>query len=347
MVADTQTKILRALAKLRGRQLTARERDLLEWSERLAYAVDDVEHGAGVEKVAGELAAALEDFAKREREREPVEVVTRETAARSFSRTGVLSLLCAIKAEEREDVCCFRRDRLPDGVLDFENVGAWVAEQQEREPVVHYLEVDLPPDAPKPIYAPAGGRFAFSPALTVDSARSVRHSVHALSYGTPGDTAARTVPTGSGALEELRVLSESLAGAYQWQTAQAAVFVLTGGVPTVSRLKATRQLRSGPAAFSRITLTVDPATTPREVAAVYAKHRQALLGPRYRPLSEKHLALLAFGAEERANGAPWKAIFAKWNTAHEERSTWKYTSAHLLARDWRVARERVLRPPTW
>jgi len=117
-------------------------------------------------------------------------------------------------------------------------------------------------------------------------------------------------------------------------------------VPTVSQLTTTRHLQSGPAAFSRITLTIDPATSPREVAAVYTKHRRALLGPRYRPLSEKHLALLAFGAEERATVPPakWKAIFAKWNSEHPE---WHYTSSHLLARDWRVARERVLRPPEW
>jgi len=102
----------------------------------------------------------------------------------------------------------------------------------------------------------------------------------------------------------------------------------------------------GPAAFARIALTVDPATTPREVAAVYAKHRRELVGRRYRPLSEKHLALLAFGAEERAKVPPtkWKAIFAQWNGEHPK---WQYTSAHLLARDWRVARARVLRPPKW
>ena len=330
MVDNAQTRILRALAKLRGRPESDEELVHLVRSRRLLDAIEDVERGASVETVAGELADVLEDFA---RPPEPVEVVTRETAARSSSRVGVLSLLCTLKAEEREDVKRYRRDRLPGGVLDFESVGAWVAGAQEHEPVVPYIEVALPPGA-KPPTTP----------LVVDSAAAVRYAVHLLAYATPGAEAVQHVPTGAGALEELRVLSESLAGDYRWQVAQAAVFVLTGMVPTVSRLTATRHLRSGPAAFARITLTIDPATTPREVAAVYAKHRHALLGSRYRPLSEKHLALLAFGAEERANGTKWKAIFAKWNG---ERPDWSYTSSHLLARDYRVARERVLRPPKW
>ena len=331
------------MAKLRGRPESLAELGYLVRVGRLADAIEDVDRGTDVQTVAGELAGVLEDY---ERPPARVELITRETAARSSSRGAVLSLLCAIEAEEREDVRRFRRDRLSSSVLDFEAVGEWVAEQQEREPVEHYLEVDLPPGAPPPTYAAAGGRFAFSPPLVVDSARSIRHSVHALSYATPGDVAARAIPTGAGGLEELRKLTESLARDDHWQPARAAIFVLTGLVPFVSRLKVERQLRMGPAAFARIALTVDPATTPREVAAVYAKHRRELVGRRYRPLSEKHLALLAFGAEERAKVPPtkWKAIFAQWNGEHPK---WQYTSAHLLARDWRVARERVLRPPKW
>lgn len=314
---QTQTKILRALAKLRRRQLTGQERDLLEWSKHLADAVEDVENGEDVRTVAEELAGGLADYAKLEREREsverePVEVFSRETAAQSPSPLMALSLLLAIEAEEREDVRHFRREHLGGGTLAG-CLPRWIV-VSDRSLGQRRLMVEI---------AVGGGEW----------------------YSTEWQDWVSTVPAGFGAFEELRELSVSLAADYSWQEVQAADFMLSGAAPLLPGTVTTgRLLPSRPAALTYITLECSPIATPRDVMAAYASARRQLLGPRHRPLSEKHLALVAFGADERAARPrpSWKMILAKWNGGHPE---WSYTSSHLLARDWRVARERVLRPP--
>jgi hypothetical protein len=301
MVEDTHTKILRALAKLRGRQLTAQERVLLEWSDRLADAAEDVDtYGADVEHVAEGLADSLADFAKREREREavepePLEVFSRETAAGTASPLVALSLLLAIEAEEREDVHAFRREHLAGGLLAL--LPRWIVVSGGR----HFG--DCEPDR--------------------------------------GEWLSQVPP---GAHEDLRGLSATLAADYTWTAGQSAYFVLAGIAPLLAGTVTTGRVHMTRAALTYIQVECSAITTPREVAAAYTAARRQLLGPRHRPLSAKHLALVAFGAEEQAARPrpTWEALWLKWNGEHPE---WSYPSSHQLARDWRVARERVRRPP--
>jgi hypothetical protein len=70
---------------------------------------------------------------------------------------------------------------------------------------------------------------------------------------------------------------------------------------------------------TRITLEIDPAVGPAELARIYAKARAAIAPDRVRPLTVKALALATFllDQDEDASGASgptWDGWLAKWNS---------------------------------
>ena len=88
--------------------------------------------------------------------------------------------------------------------------------------------------------------------------------------------------------------------------------------------------------LNRITLTIDPLTTPREVAQQYASIRAKLLSRNPRSQSLKHLQLAVFAVKhpvlDQEAMVEWGAQFPRW----------KYTRFSLFARDARTARARLL-----
>jgi hypothetical protein len=98
-------------------------------------------------------------------------------------------------------------------------------------------------------------------------------------------------------------------------------------------------------------MTVDPITTPRELAAKYARFRLQVLNQgtgklgkrlkRARPLSEKHAKLATFAV--RHNPLDSKKMTV-WNRQFPQ---WEYTRYSNFSRDAKVAKERLLHQVKW
>ena len=75
-------------------------------------------------------------------------------------------------------------------------------------------------------------------------------------------------------LGDLAGLADKLSGRYQWRSAGAVMFVLTGEVAEFFVCTGSASVRGGAlAATSTVTMTLDPALTPEQVAGIYARLR--------------------------------------------------------------------------
>ena len=150
-----------------------------------------------------------------------------------------------------------------------------------------------------------------------------------------------------GALRVVYEVSKALAGWFRWEEAQATVFLLTDITPLIT----TQNVQLSPAPFmklpygdhlwplsclTRVTLTIDPMMTPRELSQYYAKLRAKLLDGKLRAQSAKHLKLAAFAVEHPALD---KAAMGEWARRFPK---WKYPRVSLFARDAKMARDRLL-----
>jgi hypothetical protein len=145
-----------------------------------------------------------------------------------------------------------------------------------------------------------------------------------------------------GVLDRLRQISEYLATFYGWKPSLATAFVLTGLVPLVAPI--TTEVRTGgterTTARARITLTVDPTATPKEVADAYRSFRWNVLGRRrYSPQNRKHLSLAVFTCTQPAE-EPWAVRLRAWNARYPQ---WCYGNKANFWRDCRRAEDRLLR----
>jgi hypothetical protein len=147
------------------------------------------------------------------------------------------------------------------------------------------------------------------------------------------------------AMEDLRRLAVSLVRCYGWTTRQAMTFTMTGLVPSVRDFAVT--VDGG--AFScntRLTVTIDPFLTPREVARRYATARARLLPRRARLLGAKHMELASFASRlDTVSGADmvrWNALYGRRRTSG--RYGWAYRGVNDFARDIRQAKDRLIWP---
>ena len=133
-------------------------------------------------------------------------------------------------------------------------------------------------------------------AQTIDTGqRSMQRLI--LEYGTPTSSWIQSVPiTSDGVLARLSAISSKLASDYQWRRAEATIFILTGLIPILESLKVEPQLSWSKedlieggmiTALSRITLTVDPLMSPRELLTHFQALRQGILGARWRDLRDR------------------------------------------------------------
>jgi hypothetical protein len=260
-------------------------------------------------------------------------------------RLRAISLLLAHDAEQEPLVVDFRTSVLSGQLLRSDEVEDWIKQQAiaDGKPTQLLNGVPLPPDVGCQWDRTAGG-WVIDPPIPIDRQHPTlgRISVELLAYGVPEDPWQRVVKTTiGGVLEKLRQVSEYLAKQYGWQDAQATLFVLTGNIPAVSGIRAKTQFRPFPVA-TRITLTIDPTLTPREVAKHYGNVRQKVLGKRYRSLTEKHIGLAMFSAT-RPEEETWAERMAAWN---KEYPKWRYTFEQVsnFRRDCLQAQRRLLHP---
>lgn len=190
----------------------------------------------------------------------------------------------------------------------------------------------------------------------------------------------QTVPR-LGVLGELAQLSQKLSDHYRWHPAWATQFVLTGITPTVLTHTASAQIRYGPsgAAGTRVTLTVDPALTPQQVAELYGQIRTAMqpepphraqalrsyrlaehVGPHLRHHPDMPQHGKRRGRPRRSDppgglvyytspvGCTWQDLRRSWNERYpdvgDDGKTWRYDSQSNFTRDAQDAYLRLLDP---
>jgi hypothetical protein len=262
-------------------------------------------------------------------------------------KRDVISSLLAAIARNDEMVKMFRQENLKTGYLSRDEVPAWI---QKRKDAGNYSQAII-------LGLPTGlsyewrGEWHSKPPLRILRAGRMEGFCpnEYLAYAEPGNIWRRIMPVRrDGKLRNLQQLSARLAEQFGWQEAQATVFILTDQVPLVSinsvQIQWPRTLRTEigseavfpVACLAQVTITVDPLTTPQEVAALYRKARASHLRRKPRSLSDKHMLLAAYLADH--NQLDHK-LMAEWNRQHPK---WQYRRFSLFSRDARRARHVIL-----
>ncbi len=214
--------------------------------------------------------------------------------------SDVLACHAEQETQHRFGVRQFRNDLLGGRLLKINEVAKWVEEHKTR---------DGPPVA--------------STRVGYDDSKS--RGVSTLGYVSPGsDWMQRVAVRTGGTLDRLRVIAKRLEDFYGWDEAQATAFVLTGSPPLMHAIRATVTTASPLLVRSRIKLSIDPSTTPREVAEHYRHVRKEAFG-RVRRLGEKHARLAAFVAG-LADDLTTTAQMHQWNQhcAAWKRRKWQF-----------------------
>lgn len=266
-----------------------------------------------------------------------------EEATTLGDRMYALSEVFAAEANQDAGVVAFRQEVLGGQLLAYEEVEAWIDRQAEADgPVTRYLmNVPLPDGAA--VDHDAAGVFTRDPlTISENGHRAEGVQIFTLDYQIPDSEWKHVRPTRlGGELESLRQLSEGLAKRYRWHAGQATVFVLTGITPLLTSCVEGAVLRFDRPVLSRITLSLDPVVSPKEVMDHYRNLRQRMLqGERYRTQDHKALRLAVFYAE-RPDGETWRERMAAWNDQYPD---WPAKDEGQFGRDCRLAYQRLMDP---
>ena len=264
-----------------------------------------------------------------------------------ITQEQVISALLTAEASRETSVGEFRDECLRGELLREADVADWVTRQAKLDgnPIV-WLTIRVPSGHD----IEAKGNVALpDPPITID-----RHNPGILlqrfflqfivtSANGNGESEREIAVAEGGVLLRLRELSQSLSRTYGWGEAQATHFVLTGETPLVSSISYSTSVPSGFTTLARTTIHVDPAMSPREVAGIYRKARQSVVGKRHRELTEKHMRLAQFRAT-RPDGETLASMMREWNAEHREKPKWTYTRVTNFGRDSNQAIQRLLHP---
>jgi hypothetical protein len=250
-------------------------------------------------------------------------------------RKYALSLLLGQEARARDDVRGFRRKHLADEPLPIREVEDWVLQKAAADgsPTRWADGVSLPGTSKLRFDNLGMVRVRIDGEIQCTSL-----SCKTLYYPRPDRSVASVPVRAGGTLHLLHGLAIALANRFHWNEAEAVMFVLTDEVPPVVPAKYQPHWSNIPC-LSRITLTVDPALSPRQVEALYRSVRGQMLDGRYRNLSRKHALLAGFTAT--LGELKLSEQMRKWNAQHPR---WKYKLVTNFGRDAKMARNRLLAP---
>ena len=136
-----------------------------------------------------------------------------------------------------------------------------------------------------------------------------------------------------------------LARRFPWQQQQAAWFVLTDVVPTVSplRLSVVRQATRDHIHF-RVVLEVEPWASADAVQRAYRRAQRDVIGGDNRPLGPRSLALFRYLTSQMDSDGilpAWRPLMSAWNSEFPD---WRYQEVRLFARDSKRALMALLGP---
>jgi hypothetical protein len=225
---------------------------------QMVLDADDVDVDIELENLVAEY-QFLSDYT-RGAFNEPTERAGEDTSFEEGDRRlSALASIIAVEAERFEAVREFRRTHLESGLLLPTEIEAWIEELSGVE--------GFPSEGDLLQY------------FGQHRVRSVRVQ--------PG-----------GVLDSLRRASRLLQTTYDWTPSQAVLFVLSGTDVDIPKARiSVRRVRPF-TALSRITIDVDPRTSPREVQRLYSAARRDLRKGGDKDISAKHAALAVFAAEQ-------------------------------------------------
>jgi len=264
------------------------------------------------------------------------------------ARRRATSWLLAAIARRDEQLKAFRQRYLEGVLLKPDEVEDWLQKNSDQRRYRHAVVLSLQMETDSRVLAVKPNREVPVALLKGNRMENVA-SIEFLSYIRVSSGFVRRMPVGrDGPLRILYQLAERLAKFFRWNPADAVIFVLTDRIPPVdlysvaptwppssemgSEFEGLRPI----ACLGRITITVDPLITPREVSEIYSPIRAKLLKGKPKQLSEKHIYLGGFIAER--DTVDLRAM-AAWNA---EYSKWKYKRFSNFARDRRTARKILL-----
>lgn len=264
------------------------------------------------------------------------------------ARRRATSWLLAAIARKDEQLKAFRRTFLEGVLLKPEEVETWLQKNVDHKRYRHAVVLSLPMETDSHVLA-IQPNCEVPVALLKGNRMENVAPIDVLPYRKVGSDLVFRVPVGrDGSLRFLYQLTKHLATFFNWNPADALMFVLTDRIPPVTlhdvefRWPPSYQMGSESeglrpiACLSRVIITVDPLTTPREVSEMYAPMRAKLLKRKPKQLSEKQMYLAGFTAE---HDTPDRGIMNAWNDKY---SNWKYSRFSLFSRDRRRAREILL-----
>jgi hypothetical protein len=250
----------------------------------------------------------------------------RRTKAVNAMRNA-LSTCVATFARQDASVASFRRKYLPDGLIAVTDVGHWIKSRKNECTFRDALVVRIPKDIGI-MRTPMGITTRLPVRVSAVTIEGLAKPV-TLSYVTPHSRFVKHCRCGrDGVLRSLQAVAARLATRYCWSEAHATTFVLTGEAPPVAFEGLTIKPHAA-GCFSRILITVDPTTTPRELYEFYKSHRPRFVNQAERGLGEKAYLLAAFVAQ---NAALTKDDWLLWNRLHPRYSYAAYQKFKKVAR---------------
>jgi hypothetical protein len=290
------------------------------------------------------------------------DIARQAAGAAAGARIDALSAIYAAWARNDLEVRRFRsHPLLASGLLAPEDVGPWVLRQRAAT-------------------APDGNADRYLLEAFARSRPGAPRPFTNLGYIADGQERMVAVDVQT-PLGDLAKLADLLAGRYRWRPSEAAMFVLADTVPEVYVYTGSASVRGGAtSAVTTVTMTLDPALTPDQVAGIYSRLKARVQpSPPPRSLSVKHYRLaqhvgphVAFLLEEPsrrtrpgrrprpdADGlirtiAPtgdctWRSLRHDWNHQHgmsgnANGRTWRYDADSNFIRDAKLALSRLLAP---
>lgn len=251
-------------------------------------------------------------------------------------RSEALTQIFALEAQADPIVRAFRLQHLEQGLLDIDEVTAWIRATavSDGDPTVL---ITMPEEVMGKGNLPADKALNMLPGYREDTVQ-----LHYLN-GEAQQHRMEFIRI-DGVLGDLNSISQRICRRYDWAEAAATTYILTGVPPTQRGI----QIHAidpwpWPAARRRVAMDVPLNATPTEVADLYSRARTSMLGgePIGRKSLSKHAADLAVFAAEHSTGGTWNEARAMWNRQQSGPDSRHYDQLAQFIRDSRAAYKRI------
>lgn len=280
-----------------------------------------------------DLAEGLEDISdflsKLEEVRTEAQQSEPTQSAPNYRRWAVNEIF-ALEAANMDFVQGFRTTWLADGLLNMNDVDAWIMERKVIE------------GSPPTGTATVAGQ---SDRSRIEGHAPLERSPGQVKFVVPDSTWIRSeIVDAGGALSHLETVAQMLARRYDWPEAWAATFVLTGTVPpAIAAHWTSHEPWPWFKARRSLTITVRLDMQPKQLMELYRERRNQMLldEPLPRAIGERKAKLAVFAARHRV-GHTWGKTMRRWNQKYPD---FRVESEAMFSRDSHDAFLRIMGEP--